>query len=115
MTDYRKSADRKRYELKPWRRWYNLKRWKLRRAIQMKVEPLCRLCKARGMSRPAHAADHVIPHRGNPDLFWKGELQSLCKTCHDSAKQREEREGFSRDIDGDGWPVDPRHPFNRRT
>lgn len=65
------------------------------------------------MTRPATVADHVEPHRGDPLKFWYGDLQSLCDECHSSAKQREEAEGFSREIGGDGWPVDPRHPFNR--
>jgi len=39
--------------------------------------------------------DHVIPHRGDAGLFWFGELQSLCKHCHDSKKQRAERRAQS--------------------
>lgn len=36
-------------------------------------------------------ADHVVPHRDDYGLFWFGELQSLCKSCHDGKKQRAER------------------------
>lgn len=37
-------------------------------------------------------ADHKIPHRGDPSLFWdENNLQCLCKACHDSAKQTQER------------------------
>jgi 5-methylcytosine-specific restriction endonuclease McrA len=36
-------------------------------------------------------ADHVVPHRENRGAFWDGALQSLCKPCHDGAKQREEQ------------------------
>lgn len=36
-------------------------------------------------------ADHVTPHRGQEAMFWDaGNLQSLCKPCHDRIKQREE-------------------------
>ncbi len=36
-------------------------------------------------------ADHVVPHRGNPRLFFDlGNLQTLCKSCHDTHKQRAE-------------------------
>ncbi|MFG1256325.1 HNH endonuclease signature motif containing protein [Xanthobacter flavus] len=36
--------------------------------------------------------DHVRPHRGDPALFWdEGNLQTLCKPCHDGAKQSAER------------------------
>lgn len=112
-SDASKAADAKRRKEQPWRRWYWSRRWKEKKARQKKAEPLCRSCAARGMSRAATTADHIVPHRGDPLLFWYGELQSLCDTCHSSAKQREEVEGFSRDVGGDGWPVDPRHPFNK--
>jgi len=113
--DLQKAQDARRRETSPWRKLYFSKAWKLRRALQFKVEPLCRKCKAMGKSRAATVADHVVPHRGNRELFFKGELQSLCATCHSSSKQLEEREGFSRDIGEDGWPVDSRHIFFRRT
>lgn len=39
-------------------------------------------------------ADHREPHRGDEALFWSEDnLWTLCKPCHDSAKQREERRG----------------------
>ena len=28
--------------------------------------------------------DHIIPHRGDPELFWdRSNWQALCKNCHD--------------------------------
>ena len=54
-----------------------------------------------------------MPHRGDPDLFHDPEnVQPLCRACHDRAKQRQERDGFSRRIGEDGWPIDPAHPVN---
>jgi hypothetical protein len=38
----------------------------------------------------ATVCDHVHPHRGDEVLFFSGPFQSLCETCHNSAKQREE-------------------------
>jgi 5-methylcytosine-specific restriction endonuclease McrA len=36
--------------------------------------------------------DHIKPHRGKEELFWdEGNLQTLCKPCHDSLKQAEEQ------------------------
>lgn len=110
----RKAADRKRAEQKPFRKWYASKAWKLRRARQLNAVPYCEPCKRAGRSRPATVANHKVPHRGDRHLFFDGELESTCKECHDSAIQRAELEGFSREVDADGWPVDPRHPFNRR-
>ena len=58
-------------------------------------------------------ADHVVPHKGDPVLFWEGELQTLCPDHHDSTKQQAEVRGFSVERGADGWPVDPNHPANR--
>lgn len=87
--DRGRAADAVRSE-RPWRKWYNRKAWKIRRAEQLAREPLCRMCPD-WSRRPATIADHVVPHRGDYALFWYGELQSLCKCCHDGRKQRQER------------------------
>ncbi|HMR51207.1 MAG TPA: AAA family ATPase [Amaricoccus sp.] len=76
---------------RPERKWYFTARWKRRRSMQLRVEPLCVHCLKLGRTTPATVADHVVPHRGNAALFWFGELQSLCDHHHNSAKQREER------------------------
>jgi 5-methylcytosine-specific restriction endonuclease McrA len=54
----------------------------------------------------ATVADHVIPHKGDESLFWDaGNLQGLCKRCHDSDKARIEAGGEARQqIGADGWP-----------
>lgn len=67
------------------------------------------------MTKPSAAiVDHITPHRGDSALFFDEEnLQALCKTCHDSGKQSEERRGYSSVVGEDGYPVDPRHPANR--
>ncbi len=110
----RAAADRRREDLYPWRAWYRTRRWFQKRARQLRDHPFCKMCGDAGMTRPAVIADHVEPHRGDPLKFWYGELQSLCESCHSSAKQREEAEGFSRELGDDGFPRDPRHPFNRK-
>jgi hypothetical protein len=51
----------------------------------------------------------VDPHRGDPVKFWKGELQSLCETCHNAVKQAQEKTGVLRGCDTDGIPLDPGH------
>jgi hypothetical protein len=64
------------------------------------------------MIRPANVANHVVPHRGDWELFSRGELESVCFSHHNQDIQREETHGFSDRIGADGYPVDPRHPFN---
>jgi len=78
---------------RPSRKWYASKAWRGkggRRERQLDAEPLCRLCPS-DSKRLAEVADHVVPHNDDYGLFWFGELQSLCKSCHDIKKQRVER------------------------
>lgn len=102
-----KQYDAVRDRENPWRKWYRTSKWRRRRAKQLAMEPLCRMCAARGRVTPASVADHVIPHRGDEHLFWHGELQSLCKPCHDSDKQAMERGRTRVRVGLDGYPVQP--------
>ena len=87
--------------------WYNNRRWRAKRAAQLRKEPLCRICLSTGKLTPAIICDHIIPHKGDPALFWHGETQSLCKRCHDSDKQVLERMGHGKRVIGvDGWAID---------
>src|SRR5262249_55364201 len=85
-------------------------RWRRLRAHQLDKEPLCRMCAAEGRTTPATVADHIVPHRNQGMPFWRGELQSLCASCHSSRKQFIENRGYDNAIGSDGWPVDSRHP-----
>jgi 5-methylcytosine-specific restriction protein A len=52
---------------------------------------------AAGNAREANVVDHVVPHRGNYDLFWdEGNWQSLCEECHNT-KTAAEDGGFGRE------------------
>lgn len=108
-----RQADIRRSRSLPWRKWYGLKAWRVKRAQHIKREPLCRYCLGEGRHRAGTEADHVRPHRGDFDLFWKGELQTLCRPHHASVKQREESLGYGLAMGADGWPLDPEHPVNR--
>ena len=92
---------------------YNDRRWLTRRTAPLRAQPLCVMCKASGFIRLATVADHIVPHRGNPNLFWYGKLQSLCMTCHNNVKQQIETLGYSTRVDVYGKPLDPNHPSNR--
>jgi len=78
---------------------------------QLQREPWCRLCRARGETTVATVVDHIHPHHGDVNQFWCGELQSLCRPCHDSEKKFTENRGFDNTIGADGMPLDPRHPI----
>lgn len=96
-----------------YRKLYNTAAWKERRLAQLAIEPLCRMCEAAGDVTAANVADHLKPHRGDPDQFYFGDLQSLCMSCHSSKKQRQERSGYAGMADLDGYPTDLNHPQNR--
>jgi 5-methylcytosine-specific restriction endonuclease McrA len=91
------------------------RRWGKKRAAQLEQYPFCRLCEATGRMTIATVADHVIPHRDDPELFWGGDLQSLCSTCHDAVKQTQEKTGALRGAALDGRPLDPDHHWNKET
>ena len=65
--------------------------WRSFRNRFLKEHPLCAYCLKQNVVTMATVVDHIIPHRGDADLFWRqGNHQSLCTTCHSSIKQREE-------------------------
>jgi len=71
-------------------RGYNY-RWQQARERYLLDHPLCVYCARKGMTTAASIVDHIVAHHGDQELFWDQEnWQSLCKTCHDSDKQREE-------------------------
>jgi 5-methylcytosine-specific restriction enzyme A len=75
--------------------------------------PLCSMCLARNIVTPAMVADHITPHHGDHQLFYFGNLQSLCQHCHSHRKKGQETHGYQCDVGLDGWPTDPNHPANK--
>ena len=71
---------------------YNTKRWYRLRHAQLSKHPLCSLCAKLGKVTPATVVDHRKPHRGDEELFFdENNLDSMCKPCHDGAKQQMEK------------------------
>ena len=79
--------------LEPWRKWYSLAAWtRLRLDILTRDGFECRACQRIDPTGRQLVADHIQPHRGDRARFWAPDnIQTLCKPCHDGAKQREER------------------------
>ena len=105
--------DQRSADAASYRRLYKTSRWQAIRNAQLRAHPLCQMCDARGRVTAAWICDHVEPHRGDETRFYEGKVQSLCKPCHDGAKQSQERRGYSTEIGVDGWPVDGAHPIWR--
>lgn len=62
--------------------------WRKLRAEFIRLHPFCKMCGA-----DATLVDHIQRHHGNKALLlnWNN-LQSLCAHCHNSTKQRIERQ-----------------------
>lgn len=89
-------------------------RWQKARATYLKAHPLCAEHMRRGQVVAATVVDHIVPHRGDQQLFWdKANWQSLCKRCHDSHKQRLEKSGIDAGCNLAGIPIDKAHHWNR--
>lgn len=76
-----------------WRKWYKTSRWqKLRWSVLVRDLFTCAKCGRIEADTSQLVGDHIVPHRGDEARFWDaGNLQCLCKACHDSTKQSEER------------------------
>ena len=89
----KRDHDTRRRRNQPWRAWYKSKAWQSRRAVQLMEHPLCRRCEERGRIVEASVVNHVDGHNGDFERFYFGEVESLCKPCHDIDVQREEAAG----------------------
>lgn len=76
-------------------------RWQRARLAFLAAHPLCEMdCAREGRVTVATVVDHVVPHKGDPVLFWDEEnWQAGCETCHNRKTARQDG-GFGR-IPGD--------------
>lgn len=91
-TDER-SLDRRRLADTETRKLYKTAKWReLRWSILTRDLFTCQMqgCGRVIADTSQLVCDHVVPHRGNVEKFWAGPFRTLCKACHDSAKQKEE-------------------------
>lgn len=90
--------------------------WRKLRLEKLADNPLCELCEKQGRIVAANTVDHIIPIQQDPSKrLDKTNLQSLCKSCHDSSAQFKDRFGFLPDIGQDGLPIDANHPIYTQT
>jgi 5-methylcytosine-specific restriction protein A len=58
-------------------------KWRQARVGYLRKHPLCIECVTFGARTPATVVDHIVPHRGDKDLFWhSSNWQALCRRCH---------------------------------
>lgn len=66
-------------------------RWQRYRKQFLSQHPLCAYCLEQNRVTVATVVDHIVPHKGDQELFWDTDNhQSLCAPCHSSIKQKEE-------------------------
>ncbi|WP_077616919.1 HNH endonuclease signature motif containing protein [Caenibacillus caldisaponilyticus] len=75
-------------------------RWRKARLMFLREHPFCVICEQEGRLTPATVVDHIVPHKGNYELFWDvRKWQPLCKQCHDRKTAKEDG-GFGRLVRG---------------
>lgn len=63
--------------------WYKTERWRRYRIAYLAKHPWCVACQREQRRTFATEVDHVIPHRGDVNLFWsESNHQGLCESCH---------------------------------
>ena len=63
-------------------RGYNA-RWYRYTKAYLAEHPLCAICEQQGIVEQAEMVDHIIPHHGDPNLFWDpNNHQPLSLACH---------------------------------
>lgn len=73
-------------------------RWRKYRAHYLMTHPLCVCadCKQSEIPLPADVVDHIVPHKGDINLFWDiSNHQPMAKRCHDKKTAKEDG-GFGR-------------------
>lgn len=76
---------------RPYKKLYKTSRWQRLRIQVLKIQPLCVECSSIGRITKATVVDHIKPHKGDEELFYKLEnLQPLCKPCHDRKTAKED-------------------------
>lgn len=80
------------------------RRWRRLRPLAWSRHPYCADCGVLLQLRDAEI-DHVVPHRGDPELFWdETNLTARCKPCHSRKTAIELNAACATDAIGGGDP-----------
>jgi len=88
----KQEESKKNYKVKKdfiWKNFYNTSRWRKLRLQKLTKQPLCEMCKERGIIRLANTVHHIkeistgnTPYEMEQLAFDYNNLQALCKDCH---------------------------------
>ena len=86
-----KRSGQRSAEAESWRWMYFTDEWrKDLRPTQLMREPFCRECARAGRRVRATDVDHIVDHKGDWAVFCaRGNLESLCHSCHSRKTARE--------------------------
>lgn len=74
------------------------------RKQRLAKEPLCRICKSRGITRAATVPDHIKPLAlGGTDT--DDNIRCLCAPCHDDVTAEQFGKRAKPTTGPDGWPL----------
>lgn len=66
-------------------------RWRDYAVNYLEANPLCVMCLANGLTVASQCVDHIVPHKGDQELFWNPENhQALCLECHNRKTAKED-------------------------
>ena len=67
---------------------YHSVRWRKVRLNQLRKEPLCVICKTKGIVKFADTCDHITPVSKGGDFWAESNHQSVCKPCNLSKQDK---------------------------
>jgi len=67
------------------------RKWQRTRRIHLASHPWCAECMRGGAFVPATDVHHLVPHRGDRQIFITSALESLCHSCHSKATKIEQQ------------------------
>jgi 5-methylcytosine-specific restriction protein A len=81
------------------------RKWMQIRASILSANPLCVICKAKGIIKQATQVDHIqaITNDGTDD---NDNLQSICTECHKIKTAQDLGQTPRSHIGPDGWPIE---------
>lgn len=86
---------------------YHTTQWRRLRALKLNINPLCEQCEKQKMIEEATVVDHINPVQEGGEPFDLNNLQSLCKSHHNSKTAKSSRKNISNNngIKGEGGQI----------
>jgi 5-methylcytosine-specific restriction protein A len=70
-------------------KFYNSKQWRSTRKHYIKTNPLCEECKRNNRIMAGYCVDHITPISKGGHRTDLSNLQTLCRSCHESKSGKE--------------------------